>query len=348
MDNIPIFCPNIPPPPIHLQYAPSPLSSSKADQNSNLYKERLQNYLQTHTNSNRCQISNDIGQKPLKLSEVAMNLSQYYATIETIKAKIDNITEEATSMNSDHWNNQMAMLTTQLEHLSSINQKYQNSNTCQAAKRLVEKRRQKRDRIKKRKLELDTLEQYEMERRQLKHQQIDQCLQKSAENHQKHLFYRANKQRAERVLNEVNRLKNDAAKYLRTFDLLIELHRIRSRDSASTAAESVEFSREIDNLKTMWLDALVKYETEEKRLRAFLDCSDHWQSWQETLFDDVTTDDDLFSLKKNENGLEKLLDIRRQWDSFIVSHANSYGSSVPLGWAMPNANPTNEWKIYLK
>lgn len=340
MDNLPIFVPNFPPPPIRPQ---PPIIQNR----SNLYKERLHDYLQSRRNRpSPSQKPNEIRQTPLKLSEISMNLSRFYDTIGAIKAEIENLSECTRTINSDQWNSQIAELKSQFDELSSTNQMYQNSHTCSNAKRSVEKRRRKRERIKKRKLELDALKKCQIKNRALKHQQIDQWMKRNAENNRKNLHQNEKKQRAEHVLSEIKGLKSDAAKYLLTFDALKELYRIRNRDKATTAIDGVQFDCEIEKLQKMWSDASIKYETEEKRLRAFLECS-NCEEWQETLFGDVKNDD-LFSLKKHENGLAKLIEIRRQWDSFVVSHDNPYGSSVPIGWTMPNTNPSIEWKTYLK
>lgn len=334
MDNIPILVPNFPPPP--------PITHKN---NSNLYKERFQSYLQSR--KNRLLLQNkprESQQKPLKLSKISMDLSNFYGTIGTIKAEIENLSKCASSIDTNQWINQIMCLKSQLNELSATNQLYQNPNLCKNAKQAVEKRLKKRNRIKKRKTELDALKKCAVKNRELKHQQIDQWLNKNAEKIREHRCQVENKQRAEEVLTEVKSLKNDAAKYVQTFDSLQELYRIRNKDKA---IGDREFNREIEKLKKKWFDASMKYESEEKRLRTFLNCSNNLQEWQETIFGDIKNDD-IFLLKRNENGLGKLIEIRSQWDSFIVSDENPYGSSIPLGWAIPNANPTNHWIAYLK
>lgn len=315
-----------------------------------MYKERLQTYLQSRKHRPLPpQMPNELRQKPLKLSELSTNLSRFYDTIEATKAEIENLTTGARSMSSDQWNARIVELKSQFDKLSAASQIYQNTNVCNDAKRSVEKRRQKRDRIKKRKLELDATKKCQMQNRALKHQQIDRWLERNAENHRENLRQSENKQRAEHVLAEVKSLKNDAKKLLLTFDALKQLHRIRSRDKTSAASEAAQFNCEMGKLQKLWLDVSMEYETEEKRLRAVLDCSNHWDGWQETLFGGVHDGDDIFSLKKNENGLTKLIAIRWQWDSFAVAHDNPYGSSIPSGWAIPNASQSSTaWKAYLK
>lgn len=341
MDNIPNLVPNFPPPPIR---PPPPAFKN----NANLYKERLQNYLLSRKNRLLSpHMPNEVRQKPMKLSEISIDLSRFYDTVETMKSEIENLSNSASTILSSQWNNQITELKSQLNELSTIREKYENSNVCNNAKRAVEKRLKKRSHIKKRKAELNAMKECEMKNRKLKHHQIDQWLNRNAENIRENRRKIENKQQAEQVLTEVKSLKNDAAKHLLLFDSLKELYRIRSRDKASTAMYDIEFNREMDKLKNMWMDASVKYEMEEKRLRTFLNCSNHCDEWQGILFGDVKSED-LFSLKKNENGLTKLIEIRRQWDSFIVSDDNPHGSSIPLGWVIPNSNPSEKWKVYLE
>lgn len=341
MASIPIFVPNFPPPPIDSIV----ISPNASKPNSNVYKERLQSYLQSHRNrpipSN---IRNETLQKPLKLCELSTEMSHFFGSIEAIKANIEHLSRCAASIDSNQWDNQLAGLKSQLNELSATNQKYQNPNLLNSAKRAVEKRLKKRSRIKKQKAEFEALKNHELRNRERKHQQIDQWLNKNAQKIRENQREMENKHRAEKVLAEVKALKNDAAKYVQTFDSLKELYRVRNKDKA---AGDSDFRRELEKLKKIWLDASEKYETEEKRLRTFLNCSNNLDEWKELVFGDGKNEG-MFSLKKNENGLTKLIEIRRQWDNFIVPDENPHGSSVPLGWATPNANPTNQWRIYLK
>lgn len=344
MDNIPIFVPNFPPPPIR----PDLMRISKPKTNINLYKERLENYLSSRKDRLPFHSTNEMRQMPLKLSEMTRELSHFYDSVETIKADIQNLSECAPSIDSNQWDIRITELKSQLNELSSTSQKYQeNRNLCQA-KRAVEIRLKRRNRIKKRKAEVNALKKCEMKNRELKHQQIDEWLRRNADEIRERRRDDEQKQRAERVLAEVKSCKSDAAKYLSLFDALKELYRIRCRDKATNAMGNIEFNAEMEKLNETWSNALDKYGMEEKRLRTFLDQdSNHWDEWQEIMFGNVKTED-IFSLKKNENGLEKLIAIRSQWDRFVVSHGNAYGSNLPLGWVIPNANPSIQWKTYLK
>lgn len=341
MDSIPIFVPNFPPPPIHPQSA-VPITSAP---NSNLYHERLQIFLKSCKNRRLpSSIPNAIRQKPLKLSELSTSFSNFYATIEQMKAEIQQLSESAASVSNHQWDNQSMALKSQLNEISVTSQKYQDPNLRDNAKRAVSKRLKRRSRIKKRKSEFDALKQCALKNRELKQHQIDQWLEKNAEQIREHQRQIENKQRAEEVLAEVKSLKNDATKSIQTFDSLKELYRIRNKGKAR---DDRDFNRDIEKLKKKWLNAFEKYDAEEKRIRTFVNCSNNLDEWRGTIFGDGGKQADLFSLKKTENGLQKLIEIRRQWDSFIVSDENPYGSSVPLGWAIPNANPTNQWKAYL-
>lgn len=341
MDSIPIFVPNFPPPPIHSNYA-LPITSKP---NSNVYKQRLENYLQSRKNPpTPTNIPTETRQKPLKLGELSMDMSTFYGTIETIKSEIENLSRCVASIDENQWNNQVLGLQSQLNELSATNQKYQQPNLVNSAKRAVEQREKKRSNIKKRKAEFDALKKCVRKNREQKHRHIDQWLNKNVEKIRENQREMENKQRAEEVLTEVKTLKNDAAKQVQTFDSLTELYRVRNKDKA---ADDSGFKREIEKLKKKWLDASEKYEAEEKRLRTFLNCSNNLDEWQRIVFGNEKTED-IFSLKKHENGLAKLIEIRRQWDSFMVPDGNPHGSSVPLGWATPNSNPTNQWAAYLR
>lgn len=347
-----VFVPNYPPPPFlseNSDIAPNTFESVTAAtaQSSNLYRERLQNYIKSRKTPASPHISGERPVKTLKLCDVSRELSHCYSLIDKINEEIQVLSRSAPSMTNHQWTNRISELKTETNDLSTICSNY-NQDSLGEVKKLVEKRLKKRHRIKQRKAETRAFKAYEAKNRQLKHQKIDLWLEKNAEEIRENRHQIESKQRAEEILMECKSRKNEAEKNLLVLDSLRTLYRIRNRDRPSNVSGEAEFNREIEDLKRIWLDASKEYASEEKRLGKFLPSSNHWVEWRDVVFGEPTKEDILFALKKKENGLNQLIRIRNLWDQCIVSDDNPFGSSVPYGWVIPNQNPSDEWKTYVK
>lgn len=351
MNHMRVFVPNYPPPPFHSEHsdiAPNTSATAATTQRSNLYKERLQNYIKSRKTQASPLISSERPVKSPKLCDVSTELSRCYSLIDKINEEIKVLSRSASSMTNHQWVNRISDLKMATNDLSTTCSNYQDTNLLSEVKFLAEKRLKKRHRIKKRKAETKAFKAYEAKNRELKHQKIDLWLEKNAEEIRENRRQIENKQRAEEILMEVKSRKNEAEKYLLVLDSLKTLYRIRNRDRPSGVSGEAEFNREIEDLKQIWLDASKRYAAEEKRLGKFLPSSNHWVEWRDVVFGEPTKEDILFALKKKDNGLNQLIKIRSIWDQCIVSDDNPFGSSVPFGWVISNQNPSDEWKTYVK
>lgn len=347
-----VFIPNYPPPPLLLQIAnnlntPSP--SVIPQINLNLYKERLNNYLEHRKSHSIENISSKNSQNTLKLSEISHEMSQCVQLIESLNGNIEALSQDAPEMNETQWNDHISKLNFKLGDLSSICSKYNDNYVRSQVKSLIDKRLKKRNRIKKRKIETKILKRYVTIKRAEKHQQIDKWMEKNAEEILKNRQQIETKQCAEQMFMDVKNRQNEANKYIQLMDSLKEFHRIRNRDKyIGSGQNDVEFNQEIDDMKQMWMDFAKTYKIEEKRLRKFINCTDNWEEWQNILFGETTKYDQIFELHKKNDVLSDLIEIRRLWDQFIVTDDNPFGTSIPFGWVIPNSNPSDLWKKYLK
>lgn len=354
MDHtFPMLVPNYPPPPFVPQnQSTTDINSDEAilnaAKNSNLYKHRLENYLGSRNNRTTQSHSEDISKKGLKLSEVSAELSNSFNLIQTINAEITALSQNLSTLTDHQWIHRISALNSETYDLARICLKYQDNHLRNDVQNLIKTRQIHRERIKKRKSETKVLKTFEAKQRARKHQEIDKWLERNEkkiiENRQKD----ENKQQAHEILTTIQNQKSEAEKFLLMFDSLKELHRLRNRDRVQNVESDAKFKHEIEQLKQIWLDASQKYAAEEKGLRIFLDYSNNWEEWRDILFGEPTIEEAIFSLKKKENGLNQLIEIRKQWDKCIVPPDNKFGSSVPRFWAIPSANPTDKWKAYIK
>lgn len=335
-----VFVPNFPPPSFRhkgceLQSNQPPLISNNF--NTNLYKMRLKTYLECRKSQYSKQLSNLQQKETVKISEISTELSQFFSSIETINAEIQELFQSASSVTNYQWDDQISNINVKIQELSTMCIKYRDPNLRKEAVLMAQKRLSKRKRIKERKKETKGFRTYEKKIREIKNQQVNHRLEQLALKIHENRSQIENIQRAEEILAEVKGRKNEAEKFLKVFDFLKELYRVRSRNSGSN-----EFNQGIEDLRYKWLDALKKYATEEATLLIFLQCSNIWDNWKDTIFYNHSE----FYLEKKGNSLNHLITIRRLWDSCIASHNN--GTSLPFGWVIPNEHASDKWLLYVK
>lgn len=350
--TFPMLVPNYPPPPFAPQNQSTAINSdaavSKLATKSHLYSQRLQNYLNSRKNRTNKIPFKEKSKKGLKLSDVSNELSNSFDMIQTINAEVKELSENLSTFTDHQWNHRISALNSETYDLAKICLKYQDNQLRSDVQNSIKKRHNKRERIKKRKAETKVLKVFEAKQRARKHQEIDKWLEKNEKKIMENRQKDETKQQAQELLANIQNHKSEAEKFLLIFDSLKELHRLRNRDRVSNVENDTKFKHELEQLKQMWLDASQKYAAEEKGLRIFLDYSNNWEEWGDVLFGEPTIEEALFTLKKKENGLNQLIEIRKLWDSCIVPPENQFGSSVPHFWAIPSANPTHKWKAYMK
>lgn len=364
MNNFQVFIPNFPPPPLLPQFAsdlnnpipmslPPPLTAppplTPPSTNADLYKNRLNSYLDRRKRRVLEKKSSSQLQSHLKLSTVSQEMSQSIHLIQVLNENIATLSQSASEISTSQWNDHLSSLNSKLGDLSALCSKYNDVDVRTQVKSLIDKRQEKRRRIRKRKLETKAVKKYEAVKRAEKHQQIDEWVERNAVEIAKNRQQIETKQRAEQMFMDVKSRRNEANKFIQLMDSLKELNRIRNRDKYTGSAQSdSQLNRELSEMKQMWMDAAKTYAEEEKKLRKFINFTDDLEEWRNVLFGESTNEAHLGASNKRSDGFDQLIAIRRLWDHFIVDEENPFGSKVPLFWAVPNTNPSEEWKTYLK
>lgn len=348
MNNNQVFVPAFPPPPLHQLYNPNPVPESLSTHiDFSLYRTRFRSYLNSRQNqkeSNQLRVTQP--QKGLKLNDVTTELRIGFDLIEMMKKDLEKLSQNASSMPTSQWDEEMFQLNSKADELSAIHSKYKDGKIINCVQTLIKKRQTKRDRIKMSKADTQAFKKYEAIKRQQKHQEIDKWLEKNAEEIREQRQQIETKQRAEQILMDVKSRKTEAERSLLVLNSLKELYHARNRDKPSSTQNGAEFNQEINEIHQIWLAAYKKYETEEKELQKFLNCTNSWEEWRDSIFGEPKKEDAIFALKKKDNGINQLIRIRNLWDKFIVPDDNTFGSNIPLGWAFPNANPSDKWNEY--
>ncbi|XP_050333348.1 uncharacterized protein LOC126761329 [Bactrocera neohumeralis] len=123
--------------------------------------------------------------------------------------------------------------------------------------------------------------------------------------------------------------QHDAQRFLRTFELLKELHFSRGQNVHNTK----EFAEQLRDLRIYWGKIFDENNTECTQERHVED------QWNETIFGQVE-----HSCYNGEQKMSDFIRIRHIWDSYLTRSKN--GSSIPGGWILPSENASSEWQQY--
>lgn len=339
-----IYIPNYPPPP--LPFALSHHDSSQVN-HVNTFKERFEHFA-AHRLA-KIQNAHDASKqnlnKNLTLCYVTDEVRQCYALIDQIKIESASLMSENNRFSDNEWNEKMTILHEKQKRMMQLTEKYTNADIQAAIEMKLKRRQEKRARIRKRKKETSELHRLRIETRTEKHRVIDEWFQEAARTIEKERQRAQDDQRIEQILSDVKRKRSEAIKNINLMNSLIELHRVRRVQKLLNDRCEHELVDELKSLKTQWQSALATYTEEEQKLRKCTKSNDLYGEWHEVLFD---AGDHTQSIEINSvQDVDDLIRIRSAWDAFIVAPSNVSGSSIPIGWVTPNANPSAEWKAYL-
>ncbi|XP_061390365.1 uncharacterized protein LOC133325660 [Musca vetustissima] len=124
---------------------------------------------------------------------------------------------------------------------------------------------------------------------------------------------------------------HECQRFLKTFELLQQLHLSRGQDPAKTR----EFSSKLQYLKFVWNSLLQERQNEHTNKEQQLE-----DEWNRVLFG--MSEKTYFEGKPN---VKYFLRKRHIWDSYID---NTHGTSIPIGWVIPPKKPNIQWSEYLE
>ncbi|CAJ0962553.1 unnamed protein product [Ranitomeya imitator] len=251
----------------------------------------------------------------------------------------------------------------------------------QGVKRKLDIVHKKRLRRQRRRQAAEEEEKEAAERSAEKEAKIDlwrmQCIQKVEEKKRE----RELKATADWVLGEVRKKQNDVKKML---DVLKSLEKLRKLRKEAAGRKGVcpppsadeTFTNHINRLRTLVHKRSALYDAEEKTLRVILEGEQEeerqrakdkslkkerektLQKQRELdciLFGDAEFLPSLPPLQpfrqyylQAEHSVVSLVQIRHEWDQFLVPPDHPDGSSVPRGWVVPTAPCNNTWATALK
>jgi len=238
-------------------------------------------------------------------------------------------------------------------------------------RRKVKKAKLKRLRLHKKKIEHKESKEEEQSRKEELHARIDAWRETIEQKYLDKERDKRLKKEADVILSEVRRKQSESSRAQQLLELLQKLRSIRkqaadSRGIKVTEESDVAFSETVSELQTMLAAQGSSYQAEERALLAMIqdqqaDDSDTQniqlesckEMWHECLFGskDVQPDDPLYPFwlyhTPAERELQALLQIRSEWDRYLVPPDAGVGSSVPVDWVIPCEPADDVWAATL-
>ncbi|NXL66612.1 PDCD7 protein, partial [Chordeiles acutipennis] len=244
----------------------------------------------------------------------------------------------------------------------------------EALRRKVERARKRRLRLQRKKQEAKAAREEEAARAAEREAKIDQwrakCIQEVEEKNREQELKAA----ADSVLSEVRKKQADTK---RMVDILRALEKLRKLRKEAAARKGVcpppsadeAFENQVESLKTLLKNRTELYEAEERALRVMLEGEQEEERKREMekkqkkerekllqqkleIDSKLFGDPDEFPLAhllqpfreyylQAEHSVAALIQIRHEWDQFLVPADHPEGSCIPPGWVLPTL-PTND------
>lgn len=226
-----------------------------------------------------------------------------------------------------------------------INDKYNQS----LAKKLIEKRRQKRARVKRNKRTAKESKEVEKREKQENENNINSWLSSCQKAHSMKKMTKNLEADADSTMAEVLKKQNDIKQYQHQLDALVSLRQARISNGHASSREADEiFDLKIAKMKKVLEDQSREYDTEENALKVMLE-EDETVTSKKLVSKSTRLENQIYSTYFGKSSslsylepttMNELKQRRSAWDAYIVGPSNPLGSSVPLGWVLPPATPT--------
>ncbi|CAH1976866.1 unnamed protein product [Acanthoscelides obtectus] len=271
---------------------------------------------------------------------------------------------------STDWKQKTLEIATFKDRFTKLMSKFENGEGIFALKKMLDKRKRKRLNKKKTKeFRKQQIEEKLINRVKL-HKAIDEWLRSKQEEVEKCKTDENMKKDADCVLGEVTKKKSDARKQLTLIGALTKLRAVREqmashRGEKMSAEDKQVFRTSMEKLSKMWEDSSRTYMTEEQRLKLMLEKTavedsksiqlakerkllDEWYTVFFGPMEAISPENTMYwALTAAERDMETFIALRRSWDTFLVPPTNEMGSSIPIGWVLPDGNAGENWTKYL-
>ncbi|XP_063982395.1 programmed cell death protein 7-like [Diachasmimorpha longicaudata] len=306
--------------------------------------------------ANSCVPSTEISKKSVKKCLGISETRQLMSLIKSLTISLENSTNilKANKNSPDFdWNRELEECKNLKSQIESWMIKLRENGDTSEFKKMVEQRRKKRMRIKRRKNAWKLQKSLKDERRNNLNKEIDNWIRSKQATIEKEKQEESLKKDADLVLSDVRGKRSDAKRYLNVLRELGNLRRVkaanaRARGENLSGAADESFERIISGLTEHWSQLDREYSIEEQGLKLMLKTDKErvidrrkrsgFDEWELAIFGRR------LGSSRAGSDLGNLVMMRFAWDRFI----HGSGGRIPLGWVMPEPPSSGAWQKCLK
>lgn len=281
--------------------------------------------------------------------------------------------------NEDVWTETLLKATEMKNNLQKRLKDLKEPDCISSVQRKLQQVNKKRARMRRRKMEQMEEKQEQEARRAEREAEIDKWQMKRFQEVEEKNREKELKLAADAVLSEVRKKQSDAKRML---DILKSLEKLRKLRKEAAARKGLfpgkesddRFEGHLERLRSLIRKRTAVYDTEEKALRVMLEGEQEEERKRDQdrrlkrerdkllqkkrelhamLFGaELPTDHPLQPFldyyTQAERSLPALIEIRREWDQFLVSVDHPDGTSIPNGWIVPEPPADEIWATALE
>lgn len=306
----------------------------------------------------------------MTIHQAKLYIKDCLSLLQKLSKRQKELEENVTTISTAEWKEKTIEIGGIKDDFTKIMCIFQNAEVMKHLK-ISLKNRQKKRLNEKRKREFRIAKKdEETENRKKLHKEIYHWLSRKKEEVEKAKMEELMQKDADSVLSEVTKKKSEARKQLSLISALIKLRNVRENVATQRGEKALLEDRRAFNITTeklikMWENTLKVYLTEEQGLKLMLEKTQTEDSrqaklkkekrlvekWKVVLFSQLhsmpSSHHTYWALTAAERDMDTFIAIRKSWDTFLVSPNNESGSKIPIGWILPDPNPSNEWSQYL-
>ncbi|XP_071492776.1 uncharacterized protein [Diadema antillarum] len=314
----------------------------------------------------------------VRISDAKQVLWKFLNLLEQLKVHKEQANESVQTDDDGKWELNCVQMKNIMEELASLQSKIRDQSFQEGLKDSIRRRRRKRERRRRHREE-----EWEMKTEKIarEHERINAAMAKHLQAKQEKEQEEALQKEVDNTLSEVRKKKQEVHKSMELLRALRKLRKVK-RESAErqgfTIPEEldVHFDKKVSSLETMMNKQKLLYVEEEKALQVMLE-EEHeetrererqkkqrkereraekaWKEQLEILFgecEELHLGHPLFMFRQfqqqADNDILSLINIRRQWDVFLVPETDQVGTSIPVSWVTPSDPSNHIWATALE
>ncbi|XP_074625170.1 uncharacterized protein LOC141883551 [Acropora palmata] len=301
-------------------------------------------------------------QSHLKLHEAKQLMAEWTQLISELSLQKDKLDALATGSNDLGWRQELEKAQKLKSRVEQIQGQFSHDEIEHLHQQVLKRKKKREWQKRKRKEEFD-IRKETMARTSALHRKIDKWRSRITAEDEAKRKAESMKHEAGGVLGEVKRKQTDATKAVELLKALTKLREARKQEAEvkgvyikPTEEQNRKFEERVKWLENVMMPRRELYEAEEKTLRVML-AEEEEEKEKERLENERKKQESLglsdqmdwfrSYYQQAEHSIPSLLQIRRQWDAFLVPSTFPGASRIPDGFVSP-AEPSSElWKTAL-